>query len=66
METILTVPQVAEYLQLSKSKLYQMVKRGEIPHIKIGKNVRIRESDLLEWLDAQHEPSRQLGFRFKK
>ena len=61
METIMTVPQVAEYLQISKSKIYLMIKRGEIPYIRIGKNVRVLESDLEEWLEFQREPTRHLG-----
>jgi len=32
MEKIYTIPEIAEYLQLSRSKLYKMVKRGDIPH----------------------------------
>jgi excisionase family DNA binding protein len=64
MDNILTVPQVAEYLQISKSKLYLMIRRGEIPHVKIGKNVRIFESDLIEWLEKNRMPQQQLPFGF--
>jgi len=52
MAEILTVPEVAEYLKLSKSKMYRMVQRGQIPHVKIGRNVRIRREDLLAWIEA--------------
>lgn len=51
MEKIYTVPQVAEYLQISRSKMYDWVKKGKIPHLRIGRNIRIRESELLEWLE---------------
>ena len=63
-ETIYTVPEVAAYLKICKSKLYAMIRHGEIPHIKIGKNVRILESDLEEWLMEQRKPAKQLGFKF--
>ena len=53
MEKIYTVPQVAEYLQISRSKIYDWVKKGKIPHVRIGRNVRIRESDLQAWIDSQ-------------
>lgn len=53
METIYTVPEVADYLKICKSKIYGLVRKGEIPHIKIGKNVRIKESDLIEWLEER-------------
>jgi excisionase family DNA binding protein len=42
MEEIYTIPEVARYMKLSKSKVYYMVQNGEIPHLKIGRNVRIR------------------------
>ncbi len=51
MDEILTIPQVAKYLKISKAKIYYLVQRREIPHIKIGRNVRIRESDLVKWLE---------------
>lgn len=53
MGDILTIPEVADYLKLSKSKVYLLVTRNEIPYIRIGKNVRIRKSDLQEWLQGQ-------------
>jgi len=56
MEKILTVPEVAQYLKISKSKMYDIVKREKIPFIKIGRNVRIKESDLDEWLEIQTRP----------
>ncbi len=49
---ILTIPEVARYLKLSKSKVYGLVATGEIPHIRIGRNVRIREADLEKWLET--------------
>jgi len=49
-EDILTIPEVAAYLKMSKAKIYNMVRRGEIPHIKVGKNVRVRQADLQDWL----------------
>ncbi len=54
-DPILTVRQVAEYLQLSKSKIYYMIQRQTIPSIRLGKNVRIRQSDLVKWLDQNSE-----------
>lgn len=51
MEPIYTIPQVAKYLQISKSKIYYLVNKGQIPYVRIGRNVRIREGDLQRWLD---------------
>ena len=53
LEPILTVSETAAYLKLSKSKVYLMVQRNQIPHLKMGKSVRIRKCDLLEWIEKQ-------------
>ena len=64
MDKFYTVPEVADLLQLSKSKMYRIVQRGEIPHVKIGRNVRILETDLEEWIEVMRsEQSTQLIFR---
>ena len=54
-DPILTVPQVAKYLQISRAKAYYMVSRKQIPHIRLGRNVRIRLSDFQKWLNLQAE-----------
>ena len=56
-DRILTVPEVAIYLKISKSKIYYLVQRKEIPHVRIGRNVRIKESDLTKWLDKHNNPT---------
>ncbi len=53
MDEIMTIPEVARYLKISKSKLYWLVQTQQIPHIKIGRNVRVRQSDLERWIEAQ-------------
>uniref|UniRef100_A0A7V3KNU6 DNA-binding protein n=1 Tax=candidate division WOR-3 bacterium TaxID=2052148 RepID=A0A7V3KNU6_UNCW3 len=49
-DQIMTIPEVAKYLKLSKSKVYYLVQHRRIPHIRIGRNVRIRETELEKWL----------------
>jgi excisionase family DNA binding protein len=53
MDEIMTIPEVARYLKMSKSKVYYLIQHKEIPHIKVGRNVRVRESDLNRWLQQQ-------------
>jgi prophage regulatory protein len=52
-ETIFTIPEVAQHLKLSKSKVYSLVQQGKIPHVRIGRNVRIKERELQAWLEQQ-------------
>lgn len=53
-DPILTIPEVAHYLKISKSKIYSLVSKEEIPHLKIGRNVRIRRKDLQAWIEKQN------------
>ncbi len=55
-DRILTAPEVAEYLKISKAKIYYLINRRELPHIRLGRNVRILEGDLIEWLKKNKEP----------
>ncbi len=50
-EKIYTIPEVASYLKMSRSKIYHLVQTREIPHIRINRNVRIRETDLKKWIE---------------
>lgn len=52
-DKVFTIPEVAAYLKISKSKIYYLVSQKQIPHLKVGRNVRIRESELLKWLELQ-------------
>ena len=53
-DRLLTLNQVAEYLGVPLATLYQWRHRGEGPRgIKVGGHVRVRESELELYLDAQ-------------
>ena len=58
-DPILTIPEVARYLKISKSKIYSLVSKEEIPHLKIGRSVRILRKDLQTWMEKQ---TNQLSF----
>ena len=45
--------QAARYLNISYWKILDMVKKGEIPHIKAGKLVLFRQTTLDRWLAEQ-------------
>jgi len=58
-DTIYTIPEVARFLKISRSKVYGLVQQGLIPHVRIGKNVRITDRDLQAWLDRNSVGRRQ-------
>lgn len=43
---VLTVSQVADYLQLSEMTTYKLVQEGKIPAFKIGRSWRVKKGDL--------------------
>lgn len=58
--TILTVREVAEYLRLSETKVYRLVKQRQLPVFRIGKSWRFRKDLLDEWLSQCTESSLKL------
>lgn len=61
---IMTVEQVAGYLQLNKLTVYKYVREGRISAAKLGKAYRIRKSDVDWFLETQkmrprREPARR-------
>ncbi len=57
---LLTVPQAARMLGISRNTLYRLFRRGELRHIHIGRAARVSVADLRRWLQAreQEEESR--------
>jgi excisionase family DNA binding protein len=51
----LTVQEAAARLSFTRQYLYELIRRGEIPAIKHGKYVRLRESDLTLWMERHIE-----------
>lgn len=47
---LLTVNEVASILRVSNMTVYRLVKSGQIAAIRVGKNYRIKESDVNEYL----------------
>jgi excisionase family DNA binding protein len=46
-----TVSAVAEFLCLSRSKIYAMMDAGELPYVKLGKSRRVRSADVLKLIE---------------
>ena len=52
-EEILTTRDLANYLRCHVSTLYRLVNRGEIPHFRLGSDIRFKRSAIEKWLDEQ-------------
>lgn len=49
----MTVEQVADYLQMSREKIYDMAKKEEIPGVKIRQQWRFDQDELDTWLKSK-------------
>jgi excisionase family DNA binding protein len=47
---LLKSDEVAETLQISRSMAYALMKRGDIPTVRIGTSVRVRPEDLEKYI----------------
>lgn len=56
---IMTVEQVADYLQLNKLTVYKYLREGRLPASKLGKSYRIRKSDVDWFLDRAKQGPRR-------
>lgn len=50
---LLTVPQSASLLQLGLNRVYEMCRTGELPSVKVGKQIRIPRAELERWVNQQ-------------
>jgi excisionase family DNA binding protein len=52
-DRLLTVAEVAATMRVSNMTVYRLIKAGDLPAIRVGKNYRIRESDVDRYLDQR-------------
>jgi excisionase family DNA binding protein len=52
-EPLLTVNEVAQAMRVSNMTVYRLIKSGQLAAIRVGKNYRIRRSDLERYLSER-------------
>jgi excisionase family DNA binding protein len=56
MDRLLLKPtDLCDILSVSRSKAYDLLKTKTIPSVHIGRSVRVRTSDLQDWVDSQYQ-----------
>ncbi len=58
MEKLLTVKQIAEYLQVSPRTVYEGIHIGFIPHYKFSRGVRFKISEVERWVKGRRVKGR--------
>ncbi len=49
---LLTVEELAQLLRLTRKGVYGLVSQRRIPHLKVGRVVRFKRTDVLDWLQG--------------
>lgn len=52
-EALLDKEEAAKVLNLSKGTISNLLARGELPYIKIGRSVRIKREDIEAYIEGQ-------------
>ena len=56
-DTILTIKDVADYLKVNERTIYRLAASGELPGFKVGNSWRFKQSELEQYIAAQHNRS---------
>lgn len=49
---VLTVAEAAKLLRIGRNTLYDAIGRGEVPHRRFGKTIRLSRSALMVWIGS--------------
>ena len=60
-ERLLTVAELAEYLQVKPRTIYQWVWRNRIPSLRAGSTVRFRRAEIDDWLARRNRKETRLA-----
>ncbi|MGJ7042106.1 excisionase family DNA binding protein [Shinella sp. BE166] len=50
--------EIAEFIKEDKRAVFYAIKKGRIPHYRIGQNIRARKSTLTAWIASQEAGAR--------
>lgn len=51
LPAVMTVEEAARFLRISRTSLYELVRQNKIPHVPVGRQIRILRDQLLKWLE---------------
>jgi len=53
---LLTVPEAAKFLRIGRNLAYELVARGEMPAVRLGRVIRVPRAGLEQWLEQRSGP----------
>jgi len=51
MKDLYTVEQTADLLSVSTKTIRRLIKSGDIPHVRIGRAVRLKTQEIEDWVE---------------
>ena len=54
-----TIPEVAARLAIGRASAYELISKRRLPHYHIGRSVRVREDDVLAFLETVRQEATQ-------
>jgi excisionase family DNA binding protein len=60
LDVLLRGEDVARILNVSRSMAYQLIQRGEVPSVRLGRAVRVRPQDLANFISRRISSEREL------
>lgn len=57
-ERLLTFGEGCAFVRLSRRKLWELVQRNEVPHLRVGRLIRFRRAALIAWSTRLEEVAR--------
>ena len=51
--TLLTVAEAAELLRVHPNHVYELIRRGELPHVRLGRVIRLPRHRLEQWIEDE-------------
>ena len=58
MQKLLTLQEVSVLLEVKPSTIYQWTHQGFIPHVKLGRLLRFKEADIVNWIEKRSAAGR--------
>lgn len=52
---VYSVQEAAEVLGISKSYMYELARRGEVPALKLGKRLVVPKEKFIKWINEEKE-----------
>jgi excisionase family DNA binding protein len=57
-DELITIKDVAEFLQIAEKTIYRMAADGKIPAFKVGGSWRFRRKEIEKWLESRRNDKR--------